>query len=442
MQKAIKALVISMVLLGSASSVWAQDSLIDAKKKALTMWEKFIRADVDLPEAQKTKIALAKYLKSLPNDQKVSVAIVLITPQASDEINSAVLEMFGQDGLPIEPLKLLLEHKNRPFSARTLLRIYSQFVRKDYETALNEKARLKIVGMVADYMEKLCKDDNVSYGEQRLMTHMLQAILTRYTGKEAKVKQYAKLLKAMREYVTKKRVDDTLAASIKGWLTMIGNPRLETTDEALIYLGHWDESVRRKAGRFLAKQIMRDKTVAKRVIPFFAPKTADIRDEARAAAINVFNTFYDYNPKEIVPMMIEILTTDRGVVVQKAAADSLIGYNDPSTTIRALMEALVKRKPGPGPKRASQIFETLSYLITDKVTAKQKKGLTKLAVLYLDYSPEGALKLLQALGSSAKSAIPAIEKYRNNKADRYTRHRIDNHVLPAIDPKAARKFSN
>ena len=126
MQKAIKALVISMVVLGTATSVWAQDSLPEAKKKALTMWEKFIRADVDLPAAQKTKIALAKYLKQLPEDQKVSVAIVLITPQAGDEINSAVLEMFGQNGLPIKPLEKLLAHNNRPFSARTLLRIYSQ----------------------------------------------------------------------------------------------------------------------------------------------------------------------------------------------------------------------------------------------------------------------------------------------------------------------------
>ena len=447
MPKALTAILIMTFSIGAfalnSASAQELNPAHKSARKAIELWETLRRTDIDSPAYEKTRRELEKFLSNLPEDQKVIVAAVLMKPSAEDDTNAAALEMFGKNGLPVDELGKILALKNRALAQRVLLRTYAKFARNDYRTMLNEDARRKIIGMVAKRMETLTKEKNVSYGEQRLLTQMIQSILNRYVGTEGTVPQYKALLKALNDYVATKRVDDTLAASITGWLTMIKKPDIDSVTKALQYLGHWDVSVRRSAARYLTRRIQRDKRYAKYVIPFFAKKTADLRDEARAAAISVFANLIGYDPKIIVPKMVHILLYDRGVLPQQAAADTLISFAfEAQNALPMLADGLDKRVPGPGPKRANNIFQTMRYLVNSKTTPAMKTRLVSLATKYLYYCPDGALRLLKALGESAKPAVPAIEKFRNEKADRFLRQLIDDHILPAIDPKAAAKYRN
>ena len=85
--------------------------------------------------------------------------------------------------------------------------------------------------------------------------------------------------------------------------------------------------------------------------------------------------------------------------------------------------------------RTDSILTTLSYLVHDQTPPSIKQRLLTVAVNNMEFAPMGALRALEALGPSAKPALPEIKKYRISKADRFTRQYIDTHVLEAIDPQ-------
>jgi hypothetical protein len=141
--------------------------------------------------------------------------------------------------------------------------------------------------------------------------------------------------------------------------------------------------------------------------------------------------------------MIDLVVWDRGVTVQRSAGETLIAHSNQATeSFDLLLDALEKRVPRPGPRRAETILTTLGYLVTPKTPAEKKQRLLELAQIYLfpgeqhAAAPQGALRALEALGEFAAPAIPDIRKYRDRSADRLTRQYIDRHVMESITPSA------
>jgi hypothetical protein len=140
----------------------------------------------------------------------------------------------------------------------------------------------------------------------------------------------------------------------------------------------------------------------------------------------------------VIPRMVSLLRSDRGVVVQRAAADVLIARAGQATgQIEPLMKVFEDPRVIPGRKRTSRILLALSRLAR-YAAPMQKERLLRLAVRHLDRAPEGALAVMEALGPDAKKVVPSIREYRAT-ADRFHRVYIDRQVLPAILPETAPK---
>ena len=153
----------------------------------------------------------------------------------------------------------------------------------------------------------------------------------------------------------------------------------------------------------------------------------------------MFGFALSYKPSVVIPRMIELISTDRGVIVQQAASETLIARaDDAKVTIPLLLKALKATPDGkkPGPKRTRSLLTTASYLIGPSTPADQKMALLNVARDRLTYAPQGALRVLEALGPFARPAVEEIKAYRDTQADRFTRQYIDRHVLQAIDPNA------
>ena len=134
--------------------------------------------------------------------------------------------------------------------------------------------------------------------------------------------------------------------------------------------------------------------------------------------------------------MVRMLLHDRSVIVQAAAAQTLAARaNSAGSAIDPLLKALRTRRAGP--KRINSILTALSYL-AGKADETQKNRLLVVAMGKLVVAPRGALKVFKALGAEAKPAVEIIKSYRG-LADRFDRHYIDRHVLPAILPKDAKR---
>ncbi len=405
-------------------------------QRAADLWAQMRCADINSGAFSQANEALVQLIALLPAEQKVPVAAAMMRRGAGDEINAAALELFGTDALPAAELQALVDDENRTWPQRVLVRTYFRFLRPEHETRLSETARRELVTMLAERLTALAGRETISYGEQRLLTHMLQAALTRYAGKEDTVPEMASLRKAMEAYVAQPRDDDVLAASISGWLALPPVVAMTTPDEAIRALGHWDPLVRQKASVYLGSTIRKTPVVAEAVFEALD----DPRDEVRAAAAGVFGFALSYKPERVIPAMVKLLIWDRSVIVQAAAAGTLIAHSDEAQTIAdRLLEELMTRRPHPGPLRTNSILTTLSYLITDQTPGPLKKRLLEVAVANLEFAPGGALRALEALGADARPAVPNIQAYRDTKADRFTRLHIDRHVLMAIDPDAVPK---
>lgn len=405
-------------------------------RKAAALWEQMRRADVgeDLADA---RMSLAALVSGLTPEQRVPVATAMMDPEA-DEATAAtpLTEFFGRDGLPLRDLAVLMGNEGRTFRQRVLLRTCFKFLRPEYETELSEATRRQMLGMIASRLTSLAVQEKVSYGEQRLLTHMVQSALSRYAGQQEDVPQMAELDKAMQTYAVKPRKDDILAVSISAWVAMANQPapKIDSVRQAIVAMGHWDPLVREKAAAFLGKEVMRDPSVGETVFALFE----DSRDEVRAAAATVFSFAIGYEPKKVVSKMVELLVWDEGVIVQKAASDTLVVHSEEATgSLGMLLDALETRVPLPGPRRTGSILQAVSYLVSAKTPDAVKKRVMDDALTNLDIAPRWALKALEVLGPFAKPAVGRIREYRNTQADRFLRQAIDRHVLTAIDPTAS-----
>lgn len=405
-------------------------------KQASELWETMRAAYINSDEFIQAHDELVTFLRTVPDTEKVTVATAMMRRGDGDDLNAAALELFGAEGLPVADLKPIVNNDKRTWPQRVLVRTYYRFLRPEYETRLSEKNRRKLVTMLAERLTALANVQDVDYGEQRLCSHMLQAALSRYAGKQDDVKEMAALRKAMQAYAATTRNDNVLADSIRAWLTMSPDPKIETSDVALKNLGHWNPLVRQKAAVFLGSAIRKTPALGEKVLALLK----DPRDEVRAAAAGVFSFALSYSPEKVIPAMVKLLVWDRSVIVQEAASGTLIAHSDEAQAIAdRLLEELVNRKPLPGRRRTTSILTTLSYLLTEQTPGDQKERLLRVAVAKLEFAPAGALRALEALGPDARPAVPNIRRYRDTKADRFTRLRIDRHVLMAIDPNSVKK---
>lgn len=419
-----------LILTGTAGFARAAASDI---KQAAELWEQMRAAEVNSDAFVEAHEKLTALIASLPAKEKVAAATAMMRRGDGDDIHAAALEFFGPDGLPAADLVPLVHNNRRTWPQRVLVRTYYRFLRPEYETRLNEATRRQLLRILADRLNALAKPKAVDYGEQRLLSHMLQAALSRYAGKEQEVPEMAALRAAMKGYAAVRREDDVLAECIRAWLALSPDPAIHTSAQAFEALGHWNELVRQKASAFLGSAVRKDADLGQKVLTLLQ----DPRDEVRAAAAGVFGFALSYQPEKVIPAMVKLLMWDRSVIVQQAAADTLIAHSDEAQAVAdRLLEELISRQPHPGPQRTSSILTALSYLINENTPGTQKKRLLEAAVANLEFAPAGALRALEALGPDARPAVPNIKRFRDTKADRFTRQRIDRHVLMVIDPDA------
>jgi len=397
------------------------------------LWSRMRRADVDSAEFRAAERALAAAIASMPMARRTAAATEMMDRQAGPVVNAQALRSFGKDPLPLTDIQRILWEPRRSYKQRLLLRTYYSFCRRGAGTSiLSEATRRQLVAVLAERLENLA-GAKVAYGEQRLLTHVVSDVLSRY-GRSARSLPEAKaLVGALEKYVEKADSADGFGAAIPVWLDMTQSrgSGSDTFGRAVQALGHWDPLVRWSAtSRLGEKHVPVDDKAGQVVVSLLE----DPRDEVRAAAARVFAVARDYRPDVVVAKMVELLTRDRGVVVQSAAAEALIARRDQAQgQVDALLAALSDPKRAPGPRRASSILLVLSKLVP-AATLEQKERMLVQAVKALRASPAGALAVMEALGPEAGRAVPSIREYRAT-ADRFRRVYIDRHVLPAILPE-------
>ncbi len=423
------AVVAMAAILPAGAAVRAQDPAGAEAAQAGELWRQMRAADVDSAEFKAAKWKLTALLGTMPADRRTAAATAMMDRYAEACVNEAALEQFGPDPLPITDIQRILWDTDRSFAQRELLKTYFSFCRPEAKSSvLTEPARRQLVDLLAERIDDLAAT-GASYGEQRLMLHLASAALSGYARRADDVPPAGGLLKALEKYAASARPGDGLAAAIPTWLSIAaeGDDEIDDFSDAARSLGHWDPLVRLKAAAWLGERVEEDPTAARAVIGMLQ----DARDEVRAAAARVFAFARDYRPDVIVPQMVAMLTRDRGVVVQAAAADVLIGRAEQAAgRIDALLARFDNPTVLPGRKRTSHILRVLAKLLPE-TSDPRKARLLELAKENLRRSPDGALAVMEALGPDAAEALSAIREYRDG-ADRFRRVYIDRHVLPAI----------
>ncbi len=448
------AIVWSVLLSASASAAVMPDS--SASKRAqpaepikielCEAWQTVRRAEVDSAEFVRASERLGEIVSQLPPLQRLEAAAALMDRYASENVNAAALELFGRDVSDVDEIRRILFDDVRSFRHRVLLRTYFSLCRDEYRAPqLSEQAQLTMVVLLTERIESLT-GKRVGYGEQRLLTHLSESLLSRYAEAAETHHQVVWLLKAMDTYALAAPEGDTFAASVGGWLELRSNPlaslegaNFASVDGAVASLGHWDPLVRWKAAYYLGRQARRQSEVVEAVWAALA----DPRDEVRAAAITVFAIAVDIEPKRVVEKLVEILTRDWGVTVQSAASVALSARADQAKqAVEPLLEAFEFKRGRylPGNRRTNSILMALARL-ANRASKEQREKMLELAVAKLPEAPEGALRLLKALGPTAKSAAAKVKLYRRN-AYRFERQYIDRHVLPAMGISAAAKIDD
>jgi hypothetical protein len=395
------------------------------------LWRQMASADLESAEFKAAQWKLTAILGTMPAARRASAATAMMDPDAESGVNAAALELFGADPLPITDVQRILWDAQRSAEQRELLKTYYSFCRAEAkQSILTESARLQLVDMLAERLGDLA-GAKAHYGEQRMLGHLCSAVLSRYARSAEQVTQAKGFLKAMEKYVEKAYKSDAFAAGIPAWLDLIQAPEtsLDTFSGAIQCLGHWDPLVRLKAAERLAEKVPGDDKAAQVVLALLN----DGRDEVRAAAARVFAVAKDYQPDVVVPKMMAALTEDRGVIVQTAAAETLVARAEQAQgQVDPLLSVLTSPSRWLGRKRTSSVLLVLARLVKG-ATPRQKAEILKVAALRLTDAPDGALAVFQALGPEAAKAVPSIREYRST-ADRFQRVYIDRHVLPAILP--------
>lgn len=416
------------------------ETMPPAAVRAAELWEDMRRADVNSEEFATSRHDLMALVTELPKDRKLPVAMALMDRRGDEAINIAALQLFGKDGLAVEGIAELLRNpvryqdtRNRHWRQRLVVLAYYSFCRPDYEAMLSEESRRGLVRALAEHLRTLGQMRSVPYGEQRLLSQVLQDVLSRYAGRQELVPAMADLLDAMQAYNIRQRQGDALAVAISAWLGMnaTAKPDIDSVESALVNLGYWDPMVRAKAVAYLGSAVRRNPAVGDRVMQ----QLQDPRDEVRAAAARVFSFATGYDSAKVIERMVSLLVWDRSVVVQKAASETLtVRADEAERSLPLLLKALRDRSPRAGPSRTSSILQALGFLVNLNTPRDQKQQLLDLAVENLPYAPEGSLRALEALGAFARPAVARIRQFRDNRADRFLRHYINRHVLSAIDP--------
>ncbi len=414
-------------VLAGGARLWA-----DEAAAAPDLWAQMRRADVDSAEFKAARRKLAAAIAAMPVTKRTAAATAMMDRRAEPVINAEALRSFGKDPLPITDVQRILWDSQRSYGQRVLLKTYYSFCRSEAGTSvLSEATRRQLVAVLAERLNDLA-GAKVTYGEQRLLTHLVSYSLSRY-GRVAKtVPQAGGLIRALEKYVEKAGPHDGFAAAIPVWLdlTQSRDAEIDTFGKAVQALGHWDPLVRWNATSRLGEH---DVPVDDKAAQVVVSLLGDPRDEVRAAAARVFAVARDYRPDIVVPRMVELLTRDRGVIVQAAAAEAIIARrNQAQDQVDALLAAMNDPKRAPGPTRASHVLLVLARLVP-AATLKQKELMLVQAARKLASSPAGALAVMEALGPQAARAVPSIREYRAT-ADRFRRIHINRHVLPAILP--------
>jgi len=393
------------------------------------LWKEFRRLEVNTPEYARALKELGAGAAAIPRAERMKAAAALMVRGAPDSLNASALELFGPDPVPISDIRRVLFNEKRSFTERIVVRTCYGFCRADYRSGLlNEQSRSALVGVLGERLTDVA-GKKVGYGEQRLLSHLCQSVLSRYAEGEPEAAEVRNFLKGVALYGGAAPESDGLGASIRRWMVL---RRMPTTafgqlEGALAALGHWEPLVRWKASAMLGPLADSDPSVAQKLMEAMD----DPQDEVRAGAARAFGFSRKAGGDAVIKRMYGLLVTDRGVIVQVAAAETLIARAEGSAgMIDSLLDALETGRPGS--KRASAMLLVLARL-APKASASRKGRIVELAVARLSSSPEGALEALRTLGPEAKSALPNIRAYRET-ADRYRRDYIDSHVLPAIAP--------
>lgn len=399
----------------------------DPVQRIAELWERLRRLDVGSDEFLAARDELLGRVGRLPRRRRAEAAAALMRRGAPDSVNAAAIRLFGPDPIPSDDVREILFDPSRSFRQRILVRTYYIFCRDDFDDSLlSSDALHKLIELLAERLESLTPE-STDYGEQRLMIHLCSDALSWCQKSQLRGGVCKRLTEAMRAYAGSADSNDTLSASVWGWLTLRGvtDVAVNSVQGAMQALGHWDPLVRWRAAAALAEHVQRDEDVAERVLEMFD----DPRDEARAAAVRVFAFAPNVYSGRLEPRLAEILVRDRGVVVQSAAADAIATRAEAaSVTIDTLLGAFRTRIPGP--KRTDSILQALSCLV-DYADERQVRKMLEIASGKIAYAPQGALELLEALGPVAAAATEDVLTYRS-QADRVRRRFIDRKVLPSI----------
>ncbi|MHC4294883.1 MAG: hypothetical protein ACYSTL_04795 [Planctomycetota bacterium] len=374
---------------------------------------------------------LLEMIEQLGPAEKAAAATALMDRSAPDNINVAALALFGRDPLSDAEIRDILFNEKRSFRQRVLLRTYFALIRREYQTSqLTDQAKLRLVQILTERIEVL-SGKQIGYGEQRLLTHLCQSVLSRYAKKGDEYFQVRWFIEALNTYALGAPQNDIFALSVRGWFVLMDRPGTSITSVvvAMASLGHWDPLVRWRASQFLSRQAEGHPDITTKVWE----AVSDPRDEVRAEGVAILAVLTDIEPQRLVGKLVDILTRDRGVVVQAAAAVALARQvNRAEEALEPLLKVFDLKAGSflPGPSRTSSIMSALAKLViyADNL---QRQEMLELALAKLSVAPTGALELLKALGPAARSAIPDLQAYRN-EAGRTHRQYIERHVLPAI----------
>jgi len=394
-------------------------------------WTEVLRCEVDSAGFLESRRALRDMVERTPQARRIEAATGMMKPYASDSINMAALDFFASDLFQEDQIRRILFDHRRSSKQRVLLRSYYASCRREYRTSLSSGRRcLALVDLLAERIEALA-GRTANYGEQRLLTHLSASMLNCFGGLAERPVAADRLIRSLADYAKLAALDDTFAAASRGWLKLLANPvrNLSSSIVAGDAMGHWDALVRIEASAYLARMMARRPDVVDQVMQMLD----DPRDEVRAAAAMSFAVCPVPPSREVITALVSMVVTGRGVVPQSAAAVALSADNEAGPeTVELLLGAFKRSKgqPRPGRKRTSSVLSALAGL-ADQAEPDQRTEMLSVAMAKLSASPSGSLMLLKELGRDASDATDKVVAYRRT-ADRFERHYIDRHVLPAI----------
>lgn len=426
------------------------------------------------PELRAALADLARLLKALPEGARLDIALTLLDEQAETPANQAAWEAmtaaWGPEWIHVDDLRRMLLGGSFPAttsvpesiraaqSARLLLRIVYERMcegsRAQTQPIAPSPRQEEMVKLLLGYLAALGTlstaasspaNKAISEGDQRLLMHLLESAVTcsRQWEREGLRGQLWQTLTPSRSL---EHTAPMLAQAMEGWAA-IGRCPQEPTEgvaAAMLYLGHWNSTVRLRAAAFLSRQMNLEQARMARSAPkpnqlMIAQRLqsllADDRDAIRAAAAMAFGMSTAPGPKDLGSALARMLLADPAAPVQQAAAAALRARADLGKgAIDLLLDRLAAKVER---RRAQYILQTLASLVPQASPA-QARRMTDLAMDRLPRVPRGAMDLLAALGNQrlltdlARTAALAAVREHLASADRLERQWIERHVLPAL----------